>query len=140
MASQTIKISKENLQNILNEYFSSENATVTIKTKKELVGYYETYKCVTTITVKRKIDILGSENTITETIAENKLFTILSEILEEKGLELKSLNLLNSIESRSVCYLMDERIEKYPVFGGVELVVQQTKANKLVMSYNGKSN
>lgn len=140
MASQTIKISKENLQNILNEYFSSENATVTIKTKKELVGYYETYKCVTTITVKRKIDILGSENTITETIAENKFFTILSEILEEKGLELKSLNLLNSIESRSVGYLMDERIEKYPVFGGVELVVQQTKANKLVMSYNGKSN
>ena len=131
MENQLITINGENLLQILKYYYLKEGAEVSISTKKERIGYYEIESCVTKISVKRKINIYGVENTITEILDETQLKEVLSEVLSENGIEVQSLQLLNNLQTRTTGYGMAEKTEVYPEFKGVELNVQPTKVKKM---------
>lgn len=131
MENQLITINENNLLQILKSYYLKEDADVSISTKKENIGYYETESCVTKILVKRKINISGVENTIVETLDENELKGILSEVLFETGIEVESLELLNNLKRKTVGYGMAEHTELCPEFNGVKLRVKPSPVKRL---------
>lgn len=123
-----INLTKENLKNVLEAYYQKEGraVNVSIEAKKSLVGYglCETMACVTTITLKEEITLMGVKNISETTLSREELTRIISDILESEGYTLEGLSYNEGLETKG--YLRDEYQEAY--FKGVRLKVSKNKS------------
>jgi len=127
-----ITYSKTDLKNIIKSYYlekEGRNVNVSIKTSKELTGFYGTLRGVTTITVKETISLLGQSATVKESISKEALVSMFNELLESEGYTLENLELDDGIREETVGYFMNEHTEHTAYFNGVKITA--SKVNTL---------
>lgn len=128
-----IKYSKNDLKDLIKKYYlemEGQDVEVSITSKNELVGFYGTNTCVTTIKVKESVTILG-KTTITEVvISKDDLYNMFSVMLESEGYSLSDLEYDSGIKEKCVGCYMNEHMESKPYFNGVILSVRKNSLTK----------
>lgn len=81
----------------------------------------------TTITIKEKINVMGIEKEVVQTITENDLAKYLNALCELDGNEVTSLFLDSSIATRCEGYGCCEREVKRPQFRGTVVKISKKK-------------
>jgi len=122
-----IKISKKTLKEWVQLYYQKYlgiSVKVSMSSRIELVGFYETEDCVVTTKVKKKVEILGTTVEETEMLSKEDLQKICAKILEETNYCLESFVFNKDIKETWQGYGFGEHLEKSSVFCGAILTVQ----------------
>lgn len=125
--------SKNDLKDLIKKYYlemEGRDVKVSITSKSELVGFYGTNTCVTTIKVKESVTILGKTTTTEKVISKDELFNMFNIMLENEGYILSDLEYNSGIREECVGYYMNEHIESKPYFNGIILNVRKNSLSK----------
>ena len=129
-----VSFTKEETLKLIEEYYSrleDRQVKVSASAKKGYTGWREEEGCVTTITISEKIDRVGMDKEVKETITEDQLNTILRALFELYDFDLTSLTLDDGLSSRWVGYGMNEHEEKTAYFKGITVSVKKKKNQSL---------
>lgn len=130
-----ITIKKKEACDLIEKYYRENKnieAKVTIGVSREPVGIYETIECVTRVTVRKNIELLGTNGTSKEYLTEEMVLGIFRELLTGAGYDVISLSYASGINNVSVGYGMGEHTEYRPYFNGITLNVKENKNNKVL--------
>lgn len=132
MKNITIEISAQELKKLLKDYYkelyNNDSVTILINSGKQLQGIYEFEELVTTLSVRRNIEVpnfkIGKCKAICEEeINDKEIEKILNELLEENNYEVEYINF--NTKSKLVGYGFAEEEEIY--FDGIKVSVKEKK-------------
>lgn len=129
-----VSFTKEETLKLIEEYYRRlEDRTVTASAsaKKGYTGWQDEEGCVTTITISEKMEIVGMQKEVKETITEDQLTTILRALFELYELDLTSVTLDDGLNSRWEGYGMNEYEVKTAYFKGIKVNVKKKKNQSL---------
>ena len=124
-----IKLSKEKVRNLINQYYREVygiEGKTSIQVSKDYVGYGmgEHKDCVVNIKYKGKTKILGEESPITINVFDNDLETIIKYYLEQDGYSVTNIMIDKGLDYKTEGYGMGEHTEAYPYFRGIEVIIK----------------
>ena len=131
----TIDISSQELEKLLKDYYkniyNNNSVAILINARKQLQGIFEVEELVTTLSVKRNIDVpnfkIGKCNaTCEEEISNIEIKKILNEALEENNYEVETITF--NTKSKLVGYGPSEQEEIY--FDGIRIYVKEKQKVK----------
>lgn len=132
MKNITIEISAQELKKLLKDYYkelyNNDSVTILINSRKQLQGIYEFEELVTTLSVRRNIEVpnfkIGKCKAICEEeINDKEIEKILNELLEENNYEVEYI--IFNTKSKLVGYGFAEEEEIY--FDGIKVSVKEKK-------------
>ena len=129
-----VKFTKDETLKLIEEYYSrleSRLVTATASAKKGYTGWKDEEACVTTITISEKMEIVGMQKVVIETITEDQLVTKLRALFELYEFDLTSLTLDDGLNSRCEGYGMNEHEVKTAYFKGIKVNVKKKKNHTL---------
>ena len=128
----TIDISANELKKLLKDYYktlyNNDSVAILINCRKQSQGLYEFEELVTTLSVKRNIEVPNFKigkctATCEEKISNDEIKKILNEILEENNYEVDYVDF--NTKSKLVGYGLTEEEKIY--FDGISVVVKENK-------------
>ena len=125
-----VTFTKEETLKLIEEYYSKlEQRTVkaTATAKKGYTGWQDEQVCITTITISEKMEIVGMEKEIVETITEEQLNTLLRALFDLYDFSLTSITLNDGLNSRWEGYGYNEHEVKTPYFNGITAGLEKKK-------------
>lgn len=122
------KFTKEELKEILKRYYNElegREVKIKINSKRECVGLYENYGCVTTIKAISELNIGGIKKEIEETISNKRLNEIITAVFDKDGYTVKNVELDDGLNSRWEGYGMMEHQVQTVYCKGIEVIFEQ---------------
>ena len=129
-----VSFTKEETLKLIEEYYSRlEERTVkaTATAKRGYTGWQDEEACVTTITISEKMEIVGMEKEVIETVTEDQLNTLLRALFDLYGFDLTSITLNDGLNSRWEGYGYNEHEVKTVYFKGIIANVKKKKNQTL---------
>ncbi len=129
-----IRFTKEEILDLLKKYYKEKenvDVDVSVSVTQGRVGLYETIECAVRFIVKKTINILDYEKSVTITLCEDEVCDIINKILNSTIYTVTSLKYDAGILHRPVgCY---DNMEYQPYFNGIiaNIKLKEQKARKL---------
>ena len=129
-----VSFTKEETIKLIEEYYKrleDREVTASISAKKGYTGWQDEEACVVTITISEKVEIVGMQKEIKETITEDQLNTLFRALFDLYELDLTSLSLDSGLSSRWEGYGYNEHEVKTAYFKGITAQVNKKKNHSL---------
>ena len=136
-----VTFTKEETIKLIEEYYSmleGRTVTATASAKKGYTGWQDEEACVTTIKISEKMEIVGMQKEVVETVTEDQLHTILRALFDLYELDLTSLTLNDGLSSRWEGYGYNEHEVKTAYFKGI--IVNVKKKNNQTLGKRPQGN
>lgn len=129
-----VSFTKEETLKLIEEYYrrlEDRQVTASVSAKRGYTGWQDEEACVTTITISEKVEIVGMQKEVKETITEDQLNTILRALFDLYELDLTSVTLDDGLNSRWEGYGYNEHEVKTAYFKGINVNVKKKKNHTL---------
>lgn len=129
-----VTFTKEETLKLIEEYYKrleDREVKASATAKKGYTGWQDEEACVTTITISEKMEIVGMQKEVKETITEDQLNTILRALFDLYELDLTSVTLDDGISSKWEGYGYNEHEVKTAYFKGIKVNVKKKKNHTL---------
>lgn len=129
-----VVFTKEETIKMIEEYYKrleDREVTASITSKKGYTGWQDEEACVTTVTISEKIEILGMQKEVKETITKDQLNTLLKALFDLYELDLKSFTINDGLNSRWEGYGYNEHEVKSAYCKGITVNVDKRKNHTL---------
>lgn len=129
-----VSFTKEETLKLIEEYYrrlEDRQVTASATAKKGYTGWQDEEACVTSIAISEKMEIVGMQKEVKETITEDQLNTILRALFDLYEMDLTSVTLDEGLNSRWEGYGMAEHEVKTAYFKGIKVNVKKKKNHTL---------
>ena len=129
-----VVFTKEETIKLIEEYYKrleDRELTASITSKKGYTGWQDEEGCVTTVTISEKVEIVGMQKEVKETITEDQLNTLLRALFDLYELDLKTLTINDGLNSRWEGYGYNEHEVKSAYCKGITVNVDKRKNHTL---------
>lgn len=125
-----VTFTKEETLKLIEEYYrrlENREVTANASAKKGYTGWQDEEACVTTLTITEKMEIVGMQKEVKETITEDQLNTLLRALFDLYEFDLTSVTLDDGLNSRWEGYGYNEHEVKTAYFKGITANVKKKK-------------